>query len=152
MLRSNPLSRAIMWSVFVLALTVSASGQTYFGVNGWCTVGAQATVTQGLSSAGTKPISGGSLSQNSGVLASYPKCTITVYATGTSTISTIYSNVSGNALSNPFTGATDGSFLFFGIAGCYDVVTSSGTTTGSTMPVNKTYTDVCIGTGSGGGT
>jgi hypothetical protein len=125
--------------------------QSYFGVNGWCTTGAQATVTQGLSSAGTKPISGGSLSQNSGVLASYPKCTITVYATGTTNLSTIYSNTLGNSLSNPFTGNADGSFLFFGVAGCYDVVTSSGITTGSTMPQSKTYTDVCVGASSGGG-
>ena len=109
-------------AILVLAvLSPLATAQTYFGVNGWCTVGAQATVTQGLSSSGTKPISGGAFSQNSGVLASYPKCTISVYATGTTTLSTIYSNAAGNALANPFTGNTDGSFLFFGLAGCYDV-------------------------------
>jgi hypothetical protein len=136
---------------FLLLSPVVALSQTYFGVNGWCTVGAQATVTQGLSSSGTKPISGGTFSQNSGVLASYPKCTISVYATGTTTLSPIYANAGGNVLANPFTGNTDGSFLFFGLAGCYDVVTSSGITTGSTMPQSKTYTDVCVGASSGGG-
>lgn len=137
---------------FLLLSPLAAFSQSYFGVNGWCTVGAQATVTQGLSSAGTKPISGGTFSQNSGVLASYPKCTITVYATGTTSISPIYSNAAGNVLANPFTGNVDGSFLFFAVAGCYDIVTSSGITTGSTMPQNKTYTDVCVGGTGGGGT
>ena len=137
---------------FLLLSPLAAFSQSYFGVNGWCTVGAQATVTQGLSSSGTKPISGGAFSQNSGVLASYPKCTITVYDTGTTSISPIYSNAAGNVLANPFTGNVDGSFLFFAVAGCYDIVTSSGITTGSTMPQNKTYTDVCVGGTGGGGT
>ena len=35
-----------------------------------------------------------------------PSCTVTVYLTGTSTLATIYSNVSSTPLSNPFTANT----------------------------------------------
>jgi lysophospholipase L1-like esterase len=56
-----------------------------------------------------------------------PRCTVTVYLTGTIVQPTIYSSSSGGALTNPFTANTDGSWMFFAPLGQgYDVVLSGG--------------------------
>lgn len=52
---------------------------------------------------------------------SYPSCTVTVYAAGTTTLSTIYSDNAGTALANPFTAAASGRFTFYAANGNYDV-------------------------------
>jgi len=48
--------------------------------------------------------------------------TVTVYDTGTSTVSTLYSSNTGSAQANPFTNDSDGSFEFYAANGRYDVV------------------------------
>lgn len=60
-----------------------------------------------------------------------PGSTITVYAAGTTTLSTIYSDNSSTALTNPFTTSAtgDGTFEFWAADGRYDVKTVNGTTT-----------------------
>lgn len=109
------------------------------GFNGFCQLGAQLVTTQGLTSV-TK------------VQASYPKCTVTVYQTGTLNLANIFSTAGGSALANPFQANNDGSILFFAIAACYDIVTSASTSGGTPiMPNSFTYTDVCLGAGGGGG-
>lgn len=119
--------------------------------NGWCQLGAQNVITQGVTSSGTQPISGGTKTIKSGVMASYPQCQVTVYLTGTITEASLFSGPTGGALSNPFTANTDGSILFYATPACYDIVTSSGVAAGSQMPVVHTYPDICIGPGGGTG-
>lgn len=106
----------------------------------FCQLGGTTVNTQGLQST-TK------------VQASYPKCTVTVYLTGTTTIAAIFSTAGGAALANPFQANIDGSFLFFAATtACYDVVTSVSTSGGTPpMPNPFTYIDICLGSGGGGG-
>lgn len=143
-----------LWGVvlFVVVAALGAEAQ-YFAVNGACSLGGQATVMQGMASSGTKPLRAGSATFNgSGVMASYPGCTVTVFQTGSNTPALIYSSSIGGSRTNPFTGdLTDGSWVFFASAGCYDVMISSGATQASTMPNSKTFPGLCAGAGSGGG-
>lgn len=102
----------------------------------FCQYGGQKVITQGLQS-------------TTYVQASYPQCTVTVYQTGTLTLATIFSTSGGGALSNPFTAATNASFIFFASSAiCYDVTISGGTP--NAMPGPYTFTGQCLGTGSGG--
>ena len=56
--------------------------------------------------------------------------TITVYAAGTTTLSTIYSNAAGGAKANPLVTDDYGRFSFFADPGEYDIkVTGTGFTT-----------------------
>lgn len=60
-------------------------------------------------------------------MGSYPRCTVTVYQTGTNTLATIYSNSTGTHLSNPFTAQVNALWNFFAVSGSgYDVVLSGG--------------------------
>ena len=78
---------------------------------------------------------------------SYVSCTVTVYATGTTTLSTLYSDNSGTAKANPFTAATDGYWYFYADDARYDVKFSGG---GITTPYTRS--DFTLGgSGSGGG-
>lgn len=59
------------------------------------------------------------------VMKSYPGCTVAVFDTGTTNLSTIYSDTSGSAKANPFTAdATTGAWFFYANDGIYDVRTS----------------------------
>lgn len=131
----------------VLALCSPAFGQ-FFALNGQCSKGGQAVVTQGLKSSATTPIpTGGAVANGTGVLASYPSCSVNVYVTATTNRATIFSDAAGShALTNPFTANTDGSWLFFTAQGQYDI-----TMTGGGLPVPVTLTGVAIGGGGGGG-
>ena len=62
---------------------------------------------------------------------SYPLCTVTVYATGTTNLSTIFSDAAGSAKSNPFTADATGGWAFYADSGYYDVKLSG---TGITTP------------------
>lgn len=105
--------------------------------NSYCQLPGRSVVTQGLNSA--------TLTNNM-----YPKCTVTVYATGTLTTVSIFSTPGGAVLGNPFQANTDASFIFFAPIGCYDVTISPSTSGGiPVMPTTFTYTDVCLGTGAG---
>ena len=137
--------------VLALLTGTSLAQGTLSGVNGDCAIGGQQVITQGLPSTATQPIGTTTVSAKSGVIASYPKCTVTVYLTGTVTTPPIYQDnlVSPTPLSNPFTANTDGSYTFFVAQSCpgYDIVLSSGT--GPAMPTVRTLTDVCTGGGTG---
>lgn len=129
-----------------------AFGQTLSGVNGDCTVGGQQVLTSGLASSGTQQINTGNVLDGAGVMASFPSCLVTVYFTGGLIKAAIYSNnlLTPTPVSNPITANTDGSYVFFIAPGfCYDIVISTGS--GPALPYSRTLTDVCIGTGSGGG-
>jgi hypothetical protein len=110
--------------------------QTQLGaVNGYCTGGATNAVTSGLSSSNK-------------LQAVVPKCTVTVYYTGSSILIPIYTST-GAPLSNSFTANTDGSWLFYipqnvGV----DIVLSGGGPPNS-YATAKVYTDVVApGTGT----
>jgi hypothetical protein len=66
----------------------------------------------------------------SGTLASlnrvYPSATVTVYNAGTLTLATLYNNVAGTTLSNPFSADTTGAWFFWAEDGSYDVQFSNG--------------------------
>src|SRR5580698_5250308 len=136
--------------VFSFLLFAPLAVAQYSAGNGNCALGGQSTVTQGFVQAGTVPIgktpaNPGQFTTGSGTMASYPKCTVTVYLTGTQTKATLYNSATGGSLTNPFTANTDSSFTFYVQPECVDVTLSSGSTTGSTMPVTKTIPDICPG-------
>jgi hypothetical protein len=115
------LMKRLLWLgvAFGLSMAVgAASAQTsYYPYNGTCTQGATKTVTQGLNSTNTH-------------LSAFPACTVTVFASGTTTLATLHSNATGSPLSNPFTAPLNGLFTIFVTANPYDVVVSgSGITT-----------------------
>lgn len=136
-----------MRTLFTILMMAGMAQAQYLGASpGNCFKGGQNVVTQGQLSAGTLPI-GTPISgpgNGSGVMASYPLATVTVYQTGTTTLANIFSNNLSvpTPLSNPFTANADGSYLFFaaGVYGPYDVVCSGGA-----MPSPVTFTGVDVG-------
>lgn len=57
---------------------------------------------------------------------SFPSCTVTVYATGTQNLSTIFADNAGTAKANPFAADSNGYFFFYADDGRYDVRLSGG--------------------------
>lgn len=114
-----------------LLLPISANAQ-YTRVGGYAEQGGNVIVTSGVSST-TK------------AQKSFPLCTVTIYAQGTTTLSTIYSDSSGTAKANPFTADSTGYWFFYAAAGRYDVKFSG---TGISTPF--TISDYTIGAGGGG--
>lgn len=113
--------------VALLLWCLPALGQNLGHYQGWCEKGSQQVVTQGLVGSGTIPIPSGTAVNGTGVQASYPQCTITVYLTGTLTLASIFSNnnVSPTPLANPFTANADGSFGWYAsTSATYDNVES----------------------------
>src|SRR5437879_4075712 len=105
-------------AILAVLLPSICLGQTS-AANGFCQLGGKFVSTSGLNST-TK------------IQASYPKCTVTVYLTGTLTLATLTSNAIGGSLTNPFQANTDGSFLFYAATNsCYDIVTSVSTSGGT---------------------
>lgn len=113
---------------------------TYTKVQGFAEQGGAQIDTQGLLSTDL-------------ALKIYASATITVYAAGTTTPSTIYSDSGGTAKSNPFTADATGFWFFYVADGVYDVrfsgggmaspITRGGITVGiGTLPANIAYTDV----------
>src|SRR3954464_3737800 len=94
----------------VLALALlsvpSAHAVSYTAYQNFCQMGGKTVATSGITSK-TK------------VQASYPLCTVSVYAVGTTTLVTIYGDALGNIKPNPFTANVDGSFLFYANANIY---------------------------------
>ena len=78
-----------------------------------------------------------------------PSCSVTVYLTGTTTKASIFSDVGGTVLGNPFTASISGQFLAYAsISNQYDVVLSNSVQTplpGYLSPV------AFVGLGAGGG-
>jgi hypothetical protein len=88
----------------------------YTKISGFCEDGNYQVQTQGMNS-------------TTRVQRSFPQCTVTVFDNATVNVSTIYSNATGSALSNPFTASADGQWFFYGVPGNrYDVQFSGGTT------------------------
>lgn len=112
-------------------LAGAASAQTG-AVNGYCTLGGAHTTVSGLASANF----------HQGII---PKCTVTVYLTGTTTPATLYSNQFNAPLANPFTANADGSWLFFMAMGQGVDVQMSGGVGPNTYPAPVAYTDVLVG-------
>lgn len=111
--------------------------------NGFCQQGGVSATTQGSPST----------NKLNGVI---PKCTVTVYLTGTLTKATIYSDSLNTVLANPFTAdalgaAAPGKWLFWAATGQgYDVVMSGGIPP-LTFPTPVTLVDLKVGGGGGGG-
>jgi hypothetical protein len=134
--------------LFIIVLLCSPVFAQFFAYNGQCMKGGQAVVMQGLKSSATTPISpGGPTASGTGVLASYPSCTVGVFLTGTISPATIFSDPGGSIPKGvPFTANTDGSFLFFAAGGIgFDITMSGGG-----IPGSYTLTDIILGGGSGG--
>lgn len=125
---------------FILACILMAAPQLFAqtaAVQGFCSVGGVKVNTQGLLS-------------NNTVLASYPKCSVIVYLTGTTNKATIYADGGGTPLGNPFTANANASWLFYAATSVgYDVVLSGGTPIA--FPAPFTLTDLQVGGGGGGG-
>src|SRR5882724_5514609 len=76
---------------------------------------------QGIASRGGVAITTGVPSTNK-LIQSYPLCTVTVYNTGTLTITPIFSDSDGvTPKANPFTSELDASFAFYVPNGHYDI-------------------------------
>lgn len=136
-----------LWIILAF-LSAPALAQN-LAVNGDCTVGGQAVVVQNLKEKGTTPIPpGGPIAPNSGVMASYPGCTVSVFATGTTNTVPLFSNASGSQpLPDPFiANTTTGQWLFYIASGTYDVMVS-----GAGIPSPRTWTAIQPGGGGGGG-
>lgn len=120
--------RRLLWFVIACAFVCPAMAQTYQRTAGLCADGGQQPVTNGVIASGIVPI--GSISPSftngTGVVGSYPGCTVTVYNTGTITLSSIFSDSIGTPKANPFTASlVDGYWFFYAANGAYDVQLSN---------------------------
>lgn len=109
-------------------------------VTGFCVKGATPAITSGSSSTNTLQ----------GIVPGGPAgCLVQVYLTGTVTPATIYPNVGGGTLNNPFRASLSGQWLFYAsTTQAYDVVLSGGVPPNVyTSPV--TLTGIPAGGGSG---
>lgn len=132
------MKRLLTFLALVACMSVPAFAQNG-SVNGFCDLGASQALVSGLKSTNYQ-------------LGNIPRCQVTVYVTGTLTLATIYSNIGGTPLANPFTAGTNGQWLFFAAqAAGYDIVLSGGVAP-NTYPTPVTLTDVFAGGGGGGGT
>ena len=122
----------------------------YLAVSGNCELPGQAALVSGLAQSGTQPLTASTpVTVGSGVMASYPQCTVTVYPAGSNTpvaTGSIYSSSTGSALGNPFTANTDGSWAFYAAGACYDIVLSAGSQPSGQLPASKTLSGKCAGT------
>ena len=129
----------------LLLSCVPALSQTA-AFNGVCSQGGTSAAVQGVQS--TNKLAG-----------IVPKCQVSVFLTGTTTPATIFADVAGTPLANPFYAtalgsAAPGSWLFFaGTGQGYDVTMSNGTQTPVPgFPAGPvTLTDLIVTAGGGGG-
>lgn len=136
-------------SLLALLIPVAAAAQND-ALQGHCTLGGKQALVSGLSST----------NYDQGIV---PGCSVTVYFTGTTTKATIYSDVTGTPLTNPFTAVqlpspNAGYWIFYAPDGQgYDVKLSGGggnpscTTAPNCYTTPLTYTDLKVGSGGGGG-
>lgn len=82
---------------FLFCLSLCARGR----VDGWCQQGGQVVVTPTVPNSTTK------------VQRSYTGCTVNVYAVGTTSPVTLFSDNTGTPLGNPFTASTTTGYYFF---------------------------------------
>jgi hypothetical protein len=125
--------------IFLVMATVFANAQSDGSVQGFCTVGGQTVKVSGMNS-------------TTYVQASYPKCLVTVYQSGTSTLATIYKDANETPLSNPFTANVDASWIFWAKnGGALDITLSGGTPTPFPQPFTIVATFPSNAGGGGGG-
>lgn len=136
--------RRLLPFLILIALSIPAAAQNG-SFQQWCQAGGVYPSVTGI--AATNPFQ-----------ASYPKCQVEVFITGTTSPATIYSTVSSTPLTNPYCANADGSFLFFAAqAQQYDVVISNANacnpaSTYPQLPATFTFADVAVsGSGGGGG-
>ena len=84
-------------------------------VNGWCQDGGIEVDVPGTTGSGTQRFQ-----------QSFRSCTVTVYAAGTTTLSTLYSDAAGTSQANPFTATNLGRWFFYADGGRYDIRFSAG--------------------------
>src|ERR1039458_5415704 len=106
---------------FALVFFLLGCGSIYAqnsAITGFCTKGATRATTSGLNSVNTLE----------GIVPGGPAgCLVQVYISGTVTPATIYSNISGRTLTNPFRATLSGQWLFYAsTSNKYDVVLSGG--------------------------
>lgn len=93
--------RSLLIIIAIVLGCCGASSAQCVKYNSWAQAGGQSVVTSGLTST-TK------------VQKSYPSATVTVYATGTTNLSSIFSNSAcSTPKANPFTAASDASYGFY---------------------------------------
>lgn len=107
-------------------------------INLYCVQGATNAVTSNLPSS----------NKLQGVI---PKCTVTVYYTGTGSKAPIFTDAGGDVLGNPFTANTDGSFIFYTSQNQGVDVVLSGGTPPLTYASPKTFTDMVAAANSTSG-
>jgi hypothetical protein len=130
--RSVKLVRALLFLAIALA-AVPAFGQ-YQAVNQLCVAEAWQTA---VTSAPPANLAGDM----------FPGCTVKVYNTGTTTLTTIYSTATGGTKSNPFSADSTGRWLFYvSPTACYDIVLSGGS---PAYPAPLTIPNVCPGQAKG---
>jgi hypothetical protein len=134
--------RLLLLAAVLAALALPAASQVG-SLQQWCQAGGQLVSVTGISSAWP-------------VQASYPRCQIEVFLTGTTTPATIYSTSTLTPLANPFCANADGSWLFYAAQSSqYDVTMSNSsacnpTPTYAQLPATFTFFDAGV-SGSGGG-
>jgi len=147
---SRILHRLVKFAPLLSLLIPLAAAAQNDALQGHCTLGGKQALVSGLAST----------NYDQGII---PGCQVTVYYTGTTTLATIYSNVTGTPLSNPFTAVqlpspNAGYWIFYAPDGQgYDVKMSGGggnpacTTAPNCYTTPLTYTDLKVGSGGGGG-
>lgn len=128
----------ILASLFTFGLLAGVASAQVSPEQGWCELGGQKVLTSGSSS-------------STFVQASYPKCQVEVFLTGTTTHPThIYSNTGLTVLGNPFTAQINGSWLLYADNGVgVDIVLSGGTP--NPFPAPYTLINKIPGGGGSGG-
>lgn len=121
------MTKLLLSALLILGCCVFVQGQK-IKVQGIANLGGKVIVTSGTSST-TKAIQ------------SYPNCTVTVYATGTTNLISLWSDYAGTITkSNPFTAGSDASFSFYATVAQRIDIRFSGT--GITTPF--TLSDVQV--------
>lgn len=121
-----------LWLALLLTPMARAANIAY---TGFCTKGATTATVQGLQSTNY-------------LQSAYKSCTVTVYVSGTTTPSTLYSDNGITPLANPFTAGTDGRFQFYTATATVDVTMTGGSPSPGISPP---YTISAIPLASGGG-
>lgn len=96
----SSLLKALIVTVCLLGIVPALCARQRY--QNWCQQGGQAVTTSGINSTTL-------------VQRSFQVCTVTVYAAGSTTLKTLYSDDSGTSLANPFSNQdqTDGIFYFY---------------------------------------
>ena len=127
----------LMFAIGMMLGSYQAQAQNSAYTN-FCTSGSRNATTSGLNSSNL-------------LLSSYTYCTVSVYATGTTTLIPLFSGT-GAVLTNPFfASAVTGQYLFYGATGTVVDVTMSAGYPAPGIVTPLTLTGITLGGGGGGG-